>query len=545
MVTSRISGTAAKPGQHVAGAPTVVASALQRYGAALLLALAALGLAQLFHGPLAGAHCIFALGAVSLAALVGGIGPGILALALCAAGLSLLFSMEIARMAAFLLVGGVEALAAGFLRQGYSEAQRDCLGERFLSEASRAISEAIDRDATLSRVAELAVPFLGDLCVAVVDEDGHRARGIAVAASDPARAARVRETLERSPTKLTADRGVGGILRSRPPEIPPEVTPEALVTEGGEASEAGPLGSEVVRRLEIRSYIGVPLVARGHTLGAMGFGITEGTRRHGDRDLALARELAARSALALDSARLYGESQEAARSRDEVLALVAHDLRAPLSSLKVSAHVLRRMVPSDGPPQLVSACDTVRSATDRLARLAEDLVDFTQLERGPLPIERLPHEPEALARDAFAVAEPLAVEHGVAISLEVAPGLASVSCDRRRVLQVLASLIGNALKVMRGSGAIRISVQGDGDAVRFTVADTGPGISDEDLPHVFDRDWRGRGVPYKGIGIGIGLAIGKSIVTAHGGRIWVESAPGRGAMFHFTMPVDTPTRAPP
>jgi signal transduction histidine kinase len=136
------------------------------------------------------------------------------------------------------------------------------------------------------------------------------------------------------------------------------------------------------------------------------------------------------------------------------------------------------------------------------------------------------------------VLEPLAAEQAVTVGLDVAAGLPPVSCDRHRLMQVLANLLGNAVKVMPGGGAIRLSVRAASGQVLFTVADTGPGIAAEDAAQIFERYWRGQNPGYEGTGLG--LAIARGVVEAHGGRIWVESAPGEGAAFTFSLPAEPP-----
>jgi len=180
----------------------------------------------------------------------------------------------------------------------------------------------------------------------------------------------------------------------------------------------------------------------------------------------------------------------------------------------------------------------VRRATGRLARLVDDLVDFARLERGRLQIVRAAQDPAAIASEALAVLEPLAVEQAVTLGLDAPSDLPPVSCDRHRILQVLANLLGNAVKVMPGGGAIRLSVRATAGEVHFTVADTGPGIATEDVARIFERYWRGQNPGYEGTGLG--LAIARGVVEAHGGRIWVESAPRQGAAFTFSLPTGAP-----
>lgn len=429
---------------------------------------------------------------------------------------------------------GGKVIGAVLAFQDFSAHERCEQGERFLAEASRTLTESLDWEATLQRVAELAVPFLGDWCLVVLEQQG-RPQSVAVAASDPERAEAARALLERYPIDPEAAHGVGRILRTGEPELLEDTSVECFVLEDGPDAS---LRAELLRRLGIHSYLGAPLVARGRTLGAIAFGRAEGPRRYGAEELALARDLAARCALALDNARLYREAREATRSREEVLAVVSHDLRAPLGAALLASQLLGRLVPAGAAPELQRAAETVRRATGRLARLVDDLVDFARLERGRLQIVRAVQDPAAIAGEALTMLEPLAVEQAVTLGLDAAPDLPPVSCDRHRILQVLANLLGNAVKVMPGGGAIRLSVRAAAGEVHFTVADTGPGIASEDVGRIFERYWRGQNPGYEGTGLG--LAIARGVVEAHGGRIWVESAPRQGAAFTFSLPTGAP-----
>jgi len=424
-----------------------------------------------------------------------------------------------------------QIVGAALTFQDFSAHLRAEERERFLTRATEALTESIAWEATLERVAQLALPVLGDWCLVALDDE-RGLRSVAVAHVDPARAAAARDLLERYPLDREAAHGVGRIVRTSKLELVPEVDVDAFVAARGASAS---LRGEILRDIGLRSYMGVPLIARGRTLGAIAFAISEGARRFGNADLELAEDLAARCALAIDNARLYREAQEASRSREEVLAVVSHDLRAPLGTVKLAAELVARLVPEEGPPELRRSADMVQRATARAAQLVEDLVDAARLERGRLALTLEPHDAAALAQDALAGVELLAKKQRVSLSLDAAPDAGAVACDRHRVLQVLANLLGNALKVMPAGGAIRVGVRREEGEVVFTVADTGPGIAAEDQLRLFDRYWRGASAGYEGSGLG--LAIARGLVVAHGGHIRVRSAPGEGATFIFTLPV--------
>jgi signal transduction histidine kinase len=249
------------------------------------------------------------------------------------------------------------------------------------------------------------------------------------------------------------------------------------------------------------------------------------------RQLALRVEFAARVARAeAETARAAAAATRAAAARDDILAVVSHDLRGPLHAIGLAVEALRDEVPA-GSQRFLGA---IERASARAERLISDLLEASAIENGAFELARHPVDAAAIVKQATADHELLARESGGAISARVpSDGGVVVDADRDRVLQVLGNLIGNALKHARGA-PIEISVERRAGDARIAVRDRGPGITEAELPHVFDRYWRGRA---KKGGAGLGLAIAKGIVAAHGGEICVDSAAGAGAEFSFTLPL--------
>jgi PAS domain S-box-containing protein len=238
-----------------------------------------------------------------------------------------------------------------------------------------------------------------------------------------------------------------------------------------------------------------------------------------------------------ESRRAQREAEDAVHHRDEVLAIVSHDLRTPLSAIIMGARVLGGGAAED--PERVRATATrIASSGERMNRLIGDLLDLASLERGRLSMRRAAHAPSTLAREAADVIRPAAEAKGLDVRWRAADDLPLVPCDHDRILQVLGNLTSNAVKAT-ASGHVAIGASERGDQVLFEVQDTGPGIPAEELPHVFDRFRRGRSAAYAGTGLG--LAIARALVEAHGGRIWAESTPGLGTVVRFSLPVvDSP-----
>jgi signal transduction histidine kinase len=230
-------------------------------------------------------------------------------------------------------------------------------------------------------------------------------------------------------------------------------------------------------------------------------------------------------------ARLYDDAREAADAREEVLKIVSHDLRNPLSTIGMAAEMILETADAGEQARGVSI---IRRTTDRMNRMVQDLLDVAKLETGRLAIQ-VEDTPVALLIDeAVETFGPLAAERGLTLAAAAEPDLPRVCVDRGRIMQVLSNLIGNALKFTPTGGHIMLHARAEGMAVRCAVIDTGPGIPADQMQRIFGRFWQAK--PSDRRGLGLGLTIAKSIVEAHGGRIGAESRPGEGTEFWFTVP---------
>ena len=231
--------------------------------------------------------------------------------------------------------------------------------------------------------------------------------------------------------------------------------------------------------------------------------------------------------------RLYAEAEQAIVAREETLSMVAHDLRNPLSTIAMAASSLLTVPMSE--EQRTKQLSMVKRAADRMNRLIQDLLSISRIESGRLAVEASAADVTTIISEAVEMLRPLAAEKSCRLESEVGTGLPNVHADVARVLQVLSNLVGNAIKFTPHGGRIVIGAKRVGDKVLCSVADTGPGIPPEQLPHIFDRFWQANRADRRGIGLG--LAIAKGIVEAHGEQIWVVSEAGAGSTFLFALPV--------
>jgi signal transduction histidine kinase len=227
---------------------------------------------------------------------------------------------------------------------------------------------------------------------------------------------------------------------------------------------------------------------------------------------------------------LFNQAQQASRARDELLAIVAHDLRNPLSTVKMGSGLLRDTATTDVQRRYA---ELVTKAADRMHRLIEDLLDVTRIESGKLRVELRPFPVASLINEAVAMLTPLASSRNISLSANTECQTEPVMLDSTRIMQVFSNLVGNALKFTPEGGQVRIGCDLIPGELRVSVSDTGPGIPRDQIPHIFGRLWQASDHDMRGIGLG--LSIVRGIVEAHGGRVWVESEEGQGTSFYFTL----------
>ncbi|HEX2718592.1 MAG TPA: ATP-binding protein [Gemmatimonadaceae bacterium] len=348
--------------------------------------------------------------------------------------------------------------------------------------------------------------------------------------SERVAAERMQRFLDESGRVLTSTLDYGDALATLARLALPTIADHCLIEtiEGESVDERRGEARADATRDELR----MSLVARGRELGTATF-VRIG-RRFDRSGVQLAEEFARRAAVAVDNARLYRDAQAATRARDEVLAVVSHDLRNPIHTIGMSAQLLDELVPEGAAAPMVKKQGAmIRRAAQRANRLISDLLDARRIETGRLAIESRPEDIRALLEDAVELIALHAGEQGVRVVSDI-EATGAVMADRERILQVLGNLAGNAVKFTPRDGTITVGARSSSaGAATIFVADTGPGIPAEQLPHLFDRYWQANARDRRGVGLG--LAIAKGIVEAHGGTIEVESEVGKGTTFSFTL----------
>jgi PAS domain S-box-containing protein len=394
---------------------------------------------------------------------------------------------------------------------------------RILAEASATLASSLDYVATLTGLARLAVPSFADLCAVYVLNEDNTIRRLATEHVNPARLAVLLQIDRSYPSTLKDIYGPGGVLRSGKALWRAQVSESFLMEMVRNTAHL-----QLLRQVGLKSYLIVPMIARNRTLGVIEFGITESNRYYSGPDLTVAEDLAQRAGIAVDNANLYREAQEALftaqkaiSSRDELIAIVSHDLKNPLSAISLGASTALRSL------------DGISHSANRMNRLITDLLDIASIDARNLSIRREPTEVSRLVDTVWQVLEPTASSKEIHFRREIQAGLPLIDIDPSRIEQVLSNLVSNSIKFTPKGGTISIHAERHGEEVLFTVSDTGPGIQPEHFDHIFDRHWQVKETAH--LGTGLGLAIAKGIIESHGGQIWVTSNPGQGTSFHFTL----------
>lgn len=299
-----------------------------------------------------------------------------------------------------------------------------------------------------------------------------------------------------------------------------------------EADHASRLGEQIesARRHAQQTSYALHVLAVAVTLVVVG--VSVGASR---RYISMLRAVAeAESNMTRKLEAIAAELRQEVSRREDLMSIVSHDLRNPLSAVGMATRTLKRSLGPEAPGR--RQVDMIARNVTRMDRLIADLLAVAKLQEGAtLPIEPSAQEAGALVQDVIDSFTASAADKGVELRSALAPDLPPVYCDGGRIAQVLSNLIGNALKFTpRGGSVVVTATRGESEDVHFSVRDTGMGIPEDAVPHVFERFWQNE--PHRARGTGLGLYIAKGIIDAHRGRIWVTSRVGEGSDFQFTVP---------
>lgn len=404
--------------------------------------------------------------------------------------------------------------------------------QRLLADAGSALAASLDYESTIRTVARLCVPVFADGCmVDVVEADGMAVR-LEAAHAEPRVEDVVRGARTRHPLDLDSDDPVAGVIRTGLPVIFDSVTDAELVAFAEDEEHL-----EALRRMDLASAIVMPLRAGGQTLGAMSFWRGRAGSAFRDSDLFLAEEIATRAAMAIQQARLFETALAASRAKSDFLAVMSHELRTPLTTIVGYTDLMLGGVPEPMPEQARAYIERVRVAAGHLLGLIEQILVYARLETSP---ERPRPERIELPRflqEAAQLMEPVAQEKGIGFGLDLPPADTTLETDPTKLRQILLNLLSNAVK-FSDRGEIRLGAATDGELITITVSDTGIGIAEEHLKHVFEPFWQVDQSPTRRAGgAGLGLTVTHRIAAYLGGSIRVRSEVEIGTTFELDLPV--------
>jgi Na+/proline symporter/signal transduction histidine kinase len=410
--------------------------------------------------------------------------------------------------------------------------EREASAQRFLAEVSGRLASSLDLETTARTVVHLPVPQLVDAALLWVSDGQKLPPRVWFAHADPEREQTANDALELEATRLADVGDVAQALASRRP-----------VTGGAGHDSAWP--AAVQEATGLAGDVTLPLTTRRGTLGTLSLFLTEGSRLRLPADLTLAEELAHRAAVALENASLYQAAEGAIRARDEFLAVASHELKTPLTPLRITIQTILRAVargdlaklPQDRLVELFGGTD---GQIRRLVALVDDLLDVSRVSMGRLHLSLETVDLAAAARSVAERHRPELVQSGCDLLFALQAGVIG-KWDRLRIEQIVANLIVNAVKYAPG-GCVELAVEADSVFARLSVRDHGPGIAPEDQDRIFLPFERA--VSYlKASGFGLGLYIVRQVAQAHGGSVRLDSQPGQGCTFTVELPREPPPAA--
>jgi PAS domain S-box-containing protein len=403
--------------------------------------------------------------------------------------------------------------------------------QQFLADVTALLAGSLDYETTLTQLAELAVPRLADWCgVDILAEDGSL-RQLAVMHTDPAKIALARELRERYPPDPAAPSGVLNVVRTGQVHFAPEITDSMIDAAARDADHL-----HLLRALGARALLVVPLQARGRILGAVSLMMSESGRRYSAEDRALVEEVARRAGLMVDNAQLYQQAQAAITLRDEFLAMASHELKTPVTTIKGYTQLLLRSDPGRDEARWRRNLTVLAGQTDRLVALINQLLDISRIQTGVLGFTHTRFDLRQVVEEVLS--EQALVAPDVVLQPDLPATPVPVEADRERLIQVVTNLVQNAIKYSGAAGRVAVTMRVDRPEVVLAVQDWGIGIPADQQDEVFGRFFRGRNAARSNYGgLGLGLFIVHQLVEAHGGRIWLESAEGRGSTFYVALPL--------
>jgi signal transduction histidine kinase/CheY-like chemotaxis protein len=404
---------------------------------------------------------------------------------------------------------------------------------RFLAQASAEFATMVDVEPTFQRLARLAVPTFADWCVVDLLRDDGNLERVAVAHSDQEKARIAKALHQRLPPDPDMPHGIWNVLRTGRAEVISDMRDNILSKRSWD-----PERMDALRKLGLRSYLGVPLLTQGKALGVLTFISAESGRIYGDQDLALAGDLARRAATAMENASLYQALQRSDRAKDVFLATLAHELRNPLAPISNMLHLMRMRPEGTDSAAPDRPLDLIERQVGQLSRLVNDLLDVSRINTGKIELKREPTDLVSVLHSAIETSRPHIDDARHTLDLSFALPSAPLDADPLRLAQVFSNLLNNAAKYTNQGGRIQLEMSAEATEYIVRIRDNGIGIAAPMLKDIFTVFTQvTHPVERSQGGLGIGLSLVEGLVHLHGGRVQAYSAgSGHGSEFTVYLP---------
>lgn len=383
----------------------------------------------------------------------------------------------------------------------------------FTANFTEILQESLDIQETLNKVVHQCTPFLGDWCMIYFNDASFTDKNCVSWSSSTIFDSDIQNHFKKMCSQISTN------LPSLKPSLVSlkDLPPAELEAYQKKLLEQG-----------ISSYLKIPLLARNHGVGMM---ILLSRYVYTDEEISFRSLMASRAAFAIDNARLYKKSCDAIQARNNILAIVSHDLKNPIGAIQMAAEV---MIAEPLDTETRFLLETIQRNSAQAIYLINDLLDLAQVESGNLRIERSPASVQSILTEVENLFQPQAQEKNIHLETQKTDLEDQILCDQRRLLQALSNLLGNALKFTEPGGRIVIREEILENEILISVEDSGIGIKPGAIEHIFEMYWQPEET--KKQGSGLGLFITKGIVEAHGGKIWAESEIGKGSRFFILIP---------
>jgi PAS domain S-box-containing protein len=404
------------------------------------------------------------------------------------------------------------------------------LNSYFLAEASKILSSSLNYETTLQNVAKLAVQQIADWCLIGILNKDNIYEQIAVSHKDPNKVKWAMAVGKEYPPNMNTNSGIAKILQTGKAELYPMITDEMIQMTARDKKHL-----KLLKQLGMTSVMMVPLHAQQKPVGVITFITSETKRRFTNDDVAFAKELAHRASIAIDNAMLYKNAQDAITLRDDFISVASHELKTPVTSVKIFTQVMQKYARMNGDEKAVQNLDKMDKQINKLTDLIYNLLDISKIQTGRLEYAMRDFSIDNMLEEVTETMQHMSSKHQLELK-----GKADcmVHGDGDRISQVVSNLISNAIKYSPTADKVNIKVSADKKEVHVAVEDFGIGMSKEHFKKVFDRFYRVSGTTDKTFpGLGIGLYISHEIINRHSGKLWVESKAGKGSTFHFTLPI--------